>query len=155
MLSAGNGICCCSSHILYSGCWYRGMCTCLQVWMPFLFVTAVWMARFLSDDLLVTSYSKDSIKPALPLREAHYSSWNSGFDSVRVWYMFLWSLHLHLFWQGTMWEEEGVIFKWCCFAVRVKVNLPAQDLKLTSPQVVWDSGENEPVIFVGNLQSHI
>lgn len=95
------------------------------------------------------------IKPALPLREAHCSSWNSGFDSVRVWYIFLWSLHLHLFWQGTMWEEEGVIFKWCCFAVRVKVNLQAQDLKLTSPQVVWDSGENEPVIFVGNLQRHI
>lgn len=36
-----------------------------------------------------------------------------------------------------------MIFKRCCFAVRVKVNLPAQAPKLTLPQVDGDSGENE------------
>lgn len=48
-----------------------------------------------------------------------------------------------------------MIFKWCCFAVRVKVNLPAQDLKLTSPQVDGDSSENELVIFVDNTAAHL
>ncbi len=84
------------------------------------------------------------------------SSWNWGFDRVGVWYIcFLWSLHLHLFWQGTLWEEEGVVFKQCCFAVRVKVNLPAQEPKLTSPQVDGDSGENELAIFIDSIQRRI
>lgn len=48
-----------------------------------------------------------------------------------------------------------MIFKLCCFAVRVKVNLPAQEPKLTSPQVDGDSGENELVIFVDNIQRRI
>ncbi len=48
-----------------------------------------------------------------------------------------------------------MIFKLCCFAVSVKVNLPAQEPKLTSPQVDGDSGENELVIFVDNIQRRI
>lgn len=134
-------------HVIYLYKW-----VCWYLWMHFLFVTA--LRRFPSDDSLVTS-SKDSHQTCSALERSIAAETEDLIESECDTYFFLWSLHLHLFWQGTMWEEEGVIFKLCCFAVRVKVNLPAQEPKLTSPQVDGDSGENELVIFVDNIQRRI